>query len=870
MLRKITMVLGVLSIVCSLANATQKVSSNFSIGVGMEFIKFADDGVTGIFEWTTNESIAVNTSQRQGEFSFIPTVSGVTGTGGGWTFPNRVPTDNGVRGGFGYDDPANPWQMVLHASYNGDKGTGGKITVNITSISIYGSDWGTGASTMWFTETTPGHEAIGPSVTTLPYTIHTDPACCRKIIWNPADFAVNGESSMRTFGFDFANALYGCMFLDGFEITGNVVYEYNEPIIPDAPKDSNDFDYKWEADSVPTPIWGNIDYWIANEDGTVTIVQDYENGLAGWNDLDLPKWTVETRLRVDAPKEELSGVFNIDIEDGNDMYCLIIDSGRLVDAYNASNIYSNVLLTGGFHTIRIAKHGNGNQNIYVDSRPISFALTPIPYTGARIIGCGDSAGGVTTGTVTVDYFRLDTTGAFAPIDMITPEVRPVIPAANSFSDSMGLVAFSFFGPVDKYLLTGSSLWRGNYLWQWYEPTSQGVYDFTGDNILPAVELYDQTPICILGGENSLYSGYNAANMIPIDPAQRAGFNNFAAQVATRYKNKPVIYELGNEPDGAGGPTAAQYVTWASGVSAAMRAVDPNVVIAGPAAHIYATSWITSAFNAGLLNYLDVVTIHLYLDSPQPAPEENATRVANFKALVASYKPNMPIACSEWGYRRYIDPNQFLPPEIANNVGTVTATQQRNYLPRAYMLTQLWGLRFHVNFCWNLNMNSAEAGYGLMNADVTSPAYDAMVNMKNQLPNANFVQRIAVGSPDDYVLEFSTSKGTRWAVWTKGADHNVSFTVPSNDMMSVVNIVGSQTTHITPSANLITIQASEAVQYLHKAKLLNFDELAEFAAFWQATDCASKNNCDGYDYEPDGNVDLADLESFCSEWLTPVD
>ena len=859
------------------ANASQKISSTFSIGIGM--CQTGWDGSTPVYAWTTTESTSVNTPQRQGEFTFVPTVSSVLGSGAGWFFPNRVPADLGDRGAVGYDssNPAESWAMTLNASYNGDKGTGGKITVNITSMSIYGSPWTGVGHTLWFTETTLGHESTSPVATTPTYVGLKDPASYAHLIWNPTDFEVAGESATRTFGIDESSI--GYMMLDGFEITGNVVYEYDEPVILPAPKDSNDFDYKWEADSIPTLIWGDtIDsetgepLWTVNGDGTVTIVQNYQEALVGWDGLDLPKWTIETRMKVDAPKADGVGVYHLCISDGSYMYGLIVDSGRIYDQFAPSNLYIPVSFTDEFHTIRIAKHASGEQNIYLDGMPISYTLTAIPVT-EKSIGCGSGTVGIHTGTVTVDYFRLDTTDAFAPMDVPAANTKPIIPTANDFSESLGMVAFYFFGPESYYVPTGAKLWRQDLHWYEYE-TSQGVYEFGENPTMPGLDLYGQTAILILGGQNQLYADYVGNGEFPIPPAQQAGFCNFAAAAASYFKGKRVIFELLNEPDGTGGCTGSEYAAFAKAVAVAMRAADPNVIIAGPAAHVYATSWIDAALAEHVEDAFDLFTVHLYTGdgySPQPQPEEVGTLVASVKAKVAaSHKPAMPVACSEWGYKRYIDPSLFTPPTVGNNNGAVTEIQQRDYLPRSFMLTQLWDLRFDVWFCWNSGMNNAEAGFGLMNSNITSPAYDAMTNMTAQLPAANLIQRINVGNSNDYVLEFSTSKGNRWAVWTKDAAHNVSFNVGTGNMISVVDITGSATNHITPSANTITIQASEAVQYVYKTKLLNFAELAEFADFWQATDCAGRNDCDGYDYEPDGNVDLADLESFCSEWLTPVD
>jgi hypothetical protein len=48
--------------------------------------------------------------------------------------------------------------------------------------------------------------------------------------------------------------------------------------------------------------------------------------------------------------------------------------------------------------------------------------------------------------------------------------------------------------------------------------------------------------------------------------------------------------------------------------------------------------------------------------------------------------------------------------------------------------------------------------------------------------------------------------------------------------------------------------------------VNFVDYSFFAERWLNTDCASKDNCDGTDFDFSGTVDLADLEIFCNYWL----
>jgi len=50
---------------------------------------------------------------------------------------------------------------------------------------------------------------------------------------------------------------------------------------------------------------------------------------------------------------------------------------------------------------------------------------------------------------------------------------------------------------------------------------------------------------------------------------------------------------------------------------------------------------------------------------------------------------------------------------------------------------------------------------------------------------------------------------------------------------------------------------------YSVDLLDFSILADY---WQRNDCAANNNCDGTDFEPDGDVDFEDLVFFLNNWL----
>ena len=48
--------------------------------------------------------------------------------------------------------------------------------------------------------------------------------------------------------------------------------------------------------------------------------------------------------------------------------------------------------------------------------------------------------------------------------------------------------------------------------------------------------------------------------------------------------------------------------------------------------------------------------------------------------------------------------------------------------------------------------------------------------------------------------------------------------------------------------------------------VNFEDFSVMASWWNRTDCATNNDCDGADFDFSGTIDMADLEIFCRYWL----
>jgi len=395
---------------------------------------------------------------------------------------------------------------------------------------------------------------------------------------------------------------------------------------------------------------------------------------------------------------------------------------------------------------------------------------------------------------------------------------------TDLSEGSGVCVFGYpYGPgeVAQLAATGVKLVRTNMHWAEAEPEKgkfSEEYWKTYNGWVDGYREHGIRMLVILAYGNPKYGGEWHA--MAETPERRAAFARFAAEAVRRLSGKGVIFELWNEPDGAVSPE--EYMALAKATIPAMRKVDPNVVVVGPAAHHYATAWLETCLQYGLLNLFDAVSVHLYFGmppAPQPMPELNLTVVEGARRLVAKYAHgrNVPIVNSEWGYKRQVPSDK---PE--GNSACVSTRDHTKYLPRAVLLSRLWDLKFNVWFCWWLPDESirGDGDYGLVTPDlIPMPAYYAMKTLSEQLPKGKLVRRVAMANPEDYVLEFDTSAGRCWAVWTSQVlkkdekPRTVRVPVPSGKRAVVTDVSGSRT-YVRPIENgAVELEINDSVQYL---------------------------------------------------------
>lgn len=221
-------------------------------------------------------------------------------------------------------------------------------------------------------------------------------------------------------------------------------------------------------------------------------------------------------------------------------------------------------------------------------------------------------------------------------------------------------------PVNPDLVTildrmkdGGIQWaRFDLCWWGLCEQEKGVYNFTqpnypgyeGWNTDSAINLLHERgiePFPILCYGNALYDN----NQGPFSDEGRAAFGNYCYAAATRYRTSVYYWEIWNEPNTSQfwgrTPSAKDYTLLVKAAAARIREANPEAIIAGGVTAGIDMTYLETCFQNGLLDAVDVVTIHPYRFTK---PESVNTEYATLRSIIAKYTTRtVPLWSGEWGY-----------------------------------------------------------------------------------------------------------------------------------------------------------------------------------------------------------------------------
>jgi polysaccharide biosynthesis protein PslG len=356
------------------------------------------------------------------------------------------------------------------------------------------------------------------------------------------------------------------------------------------------------------------------------------------------------------------------------------------------------------------------------------------------------------------------------------------------------------GEMEQLAAAGFRWIRQDFAWAGIE-REKGRYDFSEyERLLAALKPYHIRPIFILDYGNDLYEQGS-----PRNPEARAAFARFAAAAVVHFKNRGILWEMWNEPNGGFWSPRAnvdEYIALALATGKAIREAAPDEWYIGPGVSGMDFGFMERCFQAGLLQYWDVVSFHPYRNTP---PETAAADYRRLREIIARYAPpgkTVPILSSEWGY------SELYP--------SLNPEKQTRYIVRETLTNLMNGLLVSIWYDWHddgTDPKETEHHFGTVYNDYRpKPTYTAAQTLATQLQGFHYNKRLALDSPDDYCLLFTNDTQQRLIVWTTNAmPHDVKLPASQGDFQ-IIDLLGKQGAAHAGTQGL-TLTLTEAPQYL---------------------------------------------------------
>lgn len=270
--------------------------------------------------------------------------------------------------------------------------------------------------------------------------------------------------------------------------------------------------------------------------------------------------------------------------------------------------------------------------------------------------------------------------------------------------------------------------KGTYDWSAYDELMSNL-DERGLRALFILDyshpLYEETIV----SKNPITGKEDRAVASPQRAESVAAFARWAAAAVEHFKGRRVLWEIWNEPNitfWRPKPDVRQYNALALATAQAIRRVDPQAAIIGPASSGFPWEFLESFLQSGILAYLDAVSVHPYRGYDKP-PETAGDDYLRLREMIAKCAPegkkNLPILSGEWGY-------------ASHNRGVSLETQAA-FLARQQLVNLFHGVPLSIWYDWkNDGTDPAEREhhFGTVNYDLTpKPAYTAIQTLTHSWP-----------------------------------------------------------------------------------------------------------------------------------------
>jgi hypothetical protein len=320
-------------------------------------------------------------------------------------------------------------------------------------------------------------------------------------------------------------------------------------------------------------------------------------------------------------------------------------------------------------------------------------------------------------------------------------------------------------------------------------------------------------VLILDYANALYDN----GLPPHTDEGRAAFARWAVAAVTHFKDRGIIWEVWNEPNGSWfwkpKANADDYAKLAFVTSRAIHQAAPGELVVGPALSGTKLSFVETLARAGVMACWSGITIHPYI---RQGPESYGVAYDRTRQLIKKYAgpdQRIDVLCGESGY--------------ATTWPGIDDATQGKYLARLFLFDVMSGIPLTIWYDWHddgVDPVNQEYHFGIVrhayHAGVATvydrkPGYDAAMTYSHQLEGFRFKKRVKTVSGDDFVLLFAKDATECMAAWTAAATaHEVSIPAPDG-LYRVTRFDGKTQTAIAASGGSIDIKIDGGPQYLKR-------------------------------------------------------
>ena len=360
--------------------------------------------------------------------------------------------------------------------------------------------------------------------------------------------------------------------------------------------------------------------------------------------------------------------------------------------------------------------------------------------------------------------------------------------------------------LDMIADAGFKLIRMDLTWALVEH-DRGIYEFDKlgyDSLTEGCAERGIRILYILDYSNTLYEKGRSVST----QAGREAFAAFAEAAAERYAGRGILWEIWNEPNlkhfWDQQPSVDDYCKLVQLAGPRIKKADPNALVVAGATSQIPFEWLEGCFKRGLLEWIDVLSVHPYRSQPPETVTEDYAQLRRLVTQYAAQGKQVPVISGEWGYSN-----------LNWDKTRISEQEQAEYLARMFLTNLHQGIDVSIWYDWKndgTDPNEREHQFGTVRHDGNpKAAYLAAKVLSSTLAGYCLKERIDLGNENDFAFRLTDGKKEAIAFWTLEDKHNVILPVQPTEV-TLVGLYGGKVVINWKSENL-KLRAMKSPQYL---------------------------------------------------------